>query len=154
MPLRVMTADVLYDSLKQVYGDPKLDLRAVDPRAVNTVGMSAPIADAYLEFLRRFGTNKEDATDFTHGIPQMLPLINHPRLLSGSKALDNYLKAILTPTIDQTVEWLYLATLSRRPTAEEQADARRYLKKAGDLTRAYNGILWMLVNRGEFLFVR
>ena len=32
MPLRVMTADVLYDSLKLAYGDPKLDLRAIDPK--------------------------------------------------------------------------------------------------------------------------
>ena len=86
MPLRVMTADVLYDSLKQAYGDPKLDLRSIDPKDGNTSGESAAIGDAYLEFLRRFGTNKEDATDFTHGIPQMLTMINHPRLLSGSKA--------------------------------------------------------------------
>jgi mono/diheme cytochrome c family protein len=154
MPLRVMTADVLYDSLKQVYGDPRLDLRTVEPKDGNTEGMSAPVADAYLEFLRRFGTNKEDATDFTHGIPQMLTLLNHPRLLAGSKALDSYLKAKPAPTPDQTVEWLYLATLSRRPTDEERTDARRYLGKTASPAQGCNGILWMLVNRSEFLFVR
>jgi hypothetical protein len=154
MPLRVMTADVLYDSLKQVYGDPKLDLRTVDTRNTNTTGMSAPVADAYLEFLRRFGTNKEDATDFTHGIPQMLTLLNHPRLLADSKALDDYRKTKPTPTPEQTIVWLYLATLSRRPMDEEQADAQRYVKKAKSPAQAYNGILWMLVNRSEFLFVR
>jgi hypothetical protein len=154
MPLRVMTADVLYDSLQQIYGDPKLDLRTLDDRNSITTGMSAPVADAYLEFLRRFGTNKEDATDFTHGIPQMLTLLNHPRLLAGSKTLDNYLKTKPIPTPDQTIEWLYLATLARRPTDEEQADAQRYVKKASSPAKAYNGILWMLVNRSEFLFVR
>ncbi len=150
MPLRVMSADVLYDSLKAAYGDPKLDLRAIDAKD-NIAGQSAPIADAYLEFLRRFGTNKEDATDFTHGIPQMLTMINHPRLLTGSKALDTHRKATPTPSAEQTVEWLYLTTLSRRPTNEEQAEAQRYLKKTQN---GYIGVLWMLVNRSEYLLVR
>jgi hypothetical protein len=153
MPLRVMTADVLYDSLKQAYGDPKLDLRAIDAKD-NIAGQSAPIADAYLEFLRRFGTNKEDATDFTHGIPQMLTMINHPRLLSGSKALDNHRKMTPTPSSEQTVEWLYLTTLSRRPTSEEQAEAQRYMKRTENSPSAYVGVLWMLVNRSEYLLVR
>jgi len=152
MPLRVMTADVLYDSLKLAYGDPKLDLRAINPKDGNTNGESAPVADAYLEFLRRFGTNKEDATDFTHGIPQMLTMMNHPRLLAGSKALDAYRKTKASP--EQTVEWLYLSTLSRRPTSEEQAEAQRYLKKSENQTDPYVGVLWMLVNRSEYLLVR
>ena len=151
MPLRIMTADQLYDSLKQGYGDPKLDLRAIDVKDGNTTGMSAPVADAYLEFLRRFGTNKEDPTDFTHGIPQMLTMINHPRLLAGSKALDGHRKAKPTPSSQQTVEWLYLSTLSRRPTAAEQAEAQRYLRRSPD---SYIGVLWMLVNRSEYLLVR
>ena len=88
MPLRVMTADMLYDSLKQVYGDGKLDLRTSIEHT--TVGMSAAVADPHLEFQRRFGTNEEDATDFTHGVEQMLTLLNHPRLLGESRALDAY----------------------------------------------------------------
>jgi hypothetical protein len=152
MPLRVMTADMLYDSLKLAYGDPQLDLRGFDKDIAN--GQSAPVADAYLEFLRRFGTNKEDATDFTHGIPQLLTMINHPRLLTGSKGLDGYLKATPTATAEQTVEWLYLATLSRRPTNAEQGEAQRYLQKAGEPAKGYAGVLWMLVNRSEFLLIR
>jgi hypothetical protein len=113
--------------------------------------MSAPVADAYLEFLRRFGANKEDATDFTHGIPQMLTLINHPRLLQSSKSLEDHLKS--KPTSEQTVEWLYLSTLSRRPDKDEVAAAQRYLKKGGP-TKGYVGVLWMLVNRSEYLFIR
>jgi len=150
MPLRVMTADVLYDSLKLAYGDPKLDLRAIDAKD-NTAGQSAPLADAYLEFLRRFGTNKEDATDFTHGIPQMLTMINHPRLLAGSKALENHRKTTPTPSAEQSVEWLYLSTLSRRPTNEEQEETMHYLQQSEN---SYIGVLWMLVNRSEYLLVR
>ncbi len=150
MPVRIMTADQLYDSLRQAYGDPKLDLRpSLDDG--NTRGESAAVGDAYLEFLRRFATNKEDATDFTHGIPQMLAMINHPRLLAGSKALDAWRKANPSADAARAVEYLYLSTLSRRPTAEEQASARKYLAKP-DAT--LNGVLWMLVNRSEYLLVR
>jgi mono/diheme cytochrome c family protein len=152
VPLRVMTADMLYDSLKLAYGDPKLDLRGFDPKEIAN-GQSAPVADAYIEFLRRFGTNKEDSTDFTHGIPQMLTMLNHPRLLAGSQALDAYLKATPAATPEQTVEWLYLGTLSRRPTDTEQAEAQRYLQKPGEKNN-YVGVLWMLVNRSEYLLIR
>ncbi len=154
MPLRVMTADALYESLKLAYGDPKLDLRGFDTKDGILAGESSPVADAYLEFLRRFGTNEEDATDFTHGIPQMLTMINHPRLLSGSKALDNFLKATPKATPAQVVEWLYLTTLSRRPTEVELSEAERYVKKSADPAKAHVGVLWMLVNRSEFMLVR
>jgi hypothetical protein len=157
MPLRVMSADMLYDSLKLAYGDEKLDLRA-GTGSHNTSGESAAVGDPYLEFQRTFGTNEEDATDFTHGIAQMLAMINHPRLLQGSRALDEYLKQTpgTTPgaTPEQTVEWLYLGTLSRRPTGQETAEAAAYVAQAGDLKTAYVGVLWMLVNRSEYLLIR
>lgn len=149
MPVRVMTADVLYDSLRQLYGDPKLDLRTDDAKGAAAMGQAAQIADPYIEFLRRFGTNEDDATDFTHGIPQMLTMINHPRLLSGSKALDAFRKT--NPSPEQTVEWLYLSTLARRPSASEREAAVKYLANSQN---SYVGVLWMLVNRSEFLFVR
>ncbi|MBL8794352.1 MAG: PSD1 domain-containing protein [Planctomycetia bacterium] len=154
MPLRIMTADMLYDSLKLAYGDPKLDLRSPDTKNSSALGQAALVADPYLEFLRRFGTNEEDATDFTHGIPQMLTMLNHPRLLAGSKALEAYRKARPAASPEQTVEWLYLSTLSRRPSADESADAQRYLQKTNDPVKGFNGVLWMLVNRSEYLFVR
>ena len=99
MPLRIMTADMLYDSLKQVYGDDKFDLRTNVEHT--TVGMSAAVADPHLEFQRRFGTNEEDATDFTHGVAQMLTLLNHPRLLGSSQAVDTYWTNMPLLTADQ-----------------------------------------------------
>jgi hypothetical protein len=152
MPLRLMTADRLFDSLKLAYGDPKLDLRTSVKHS--TVGMASPVGDAWLEFQRRFGTNEEDATDFTHGIAQMLTMINHPRLLSGGPALDEYRKKLPDASPEQTIEWLYLSTLSRRPTKEELAEASDYVGQSADSAVAFNGVLWMLVNRSEFLLVR
>jgi len=152
MPMKVMTADTLLDSLKLAYGEEKMDLRGGD--TINTTGMAATIADELLEFQRRFGTNEEDATDFTHGVAQMLTMINHPRLLAGSRALDEYLKKSPVATPAETIEWLYLRSLSRRPTDEELAEAIEYVALWEEKPRAYIGVLWMLVNRSEFIFVR
>jgi hypothetical protein len=148
-PTRLMAPDVFYDSLKQIYADPKLDLRGINPKDNTTLGQAATVSDPYLEFLRRFGINEEDATEYTHGIPQMLTMLNHPRLLAGSKALETYLKT--NPSPDRVVEQFYLSTLSRRPSAEELSEAKEYL---GKHEQDYIGILWTLVNRSEFLLIR
>jgi mono/diheme cytochrome c family protein len=152
MPMKVMTADTLLDSLKMAYGEEKMDLRGGD--TINTTGMAATIADELLEFQRRFGTNEEDATDFTHGVAQMLTMINHPRLLTGSTGLDEYFKNSPDATPAETIGWLYLRSLSRRPTVEELAEATEFVAKWEDKSKAYVGVLWMLVNRSEFIFVR
>tara|TARA_B100000029_G_scaffold389311_1_gene385657 strand:+ start:42 stop:1940 length:1899 start_codon:yes stop_codon:yes gene_type:complete len=152
MPMRLMTADVLYDSLKRAYGDDKLDLRTTIKDS--TVGMAAPVGDAWLEFQRRFGINEEDATDFTHGVAQMLTMINHPRLHERSKSLDAHLKKNPQAEPDSVIEWLYLSTLSRRPTATESAEARAFVDKSTSRDVAFDGVLWMLVNRSEFLLIR
>jgi hypothetical protein len=164
MPIRLMTADKLYDSLTMAFGS-ELDLRTRSKDS--TAGQAAPVADAYLEFHRRFGTNEEDARDFTHGIAQMLTMINHPRLLEGSRALDDFLKQVEKDAGDEktepaqevnkperVVEWLYLTTLSRRPSEEEIREATGYINESNDQPKAYIGVLWMLINRSEFILVR
>jgi hypothetical protein len=151
MPVKVMSADMLYDSLSLAFNEDALDLRLYDAREVSGLGMSTPVGTAYDEFVKLFATNKEDATDFTHGIPQMLALLNHPRLRSGGKAVDALLKAKVGP--EKAVETLYLSTLSRRPTTDELKEAQAFIAKCKDQRRAYKGVLWMLVNRSDFLLV-
>lgn len=153
-PLRVMSADMLLESLKLAYGDPKLDLRGIDPKDGNSSGESAPVGDPYVEFQRDFCIDEEDPTDFSHGIPQMLTFLNHPRLHKGGKSLEELLKANASIAPEQVIEWLYLATLSRRPTEVEAAEAMQYVSKSGSAPEAYSGLLWMLVNRSEFILVR
>ena len=156
-PMRVMTADMLLESLKLAYNDPKLDLRTHDKDSGNTNGESAAVGDPYMEFHRRFATNEEDTTDFTHGIPQMLTFINHPRLRSiseGGKVMEDFLKKHPDLEPAQIIERLYLSTLSRRPTAEESAESVAYTAACDEPAQAYTDVLWMLVNRSEFLFVR
>ena len=107
-----------------------------------------------MEFHRRFGTNEEDATDFTHGIPQMLTFINHPRLRQGGRFMEEWLKKNPDIKPEAMIERLYLGTLSRRPTTEELAEAVAYTAASEEPKQAYTDVLWMLVNRSEYLFVR
>jgi hypothetical protein len=152
MPVKVMTADDLYDSLRLAYADPGLDIRNYDPKEAQRFGESSPVGTAYDEFAKLFVTNEDDATDFTHGIPQMLAMVNHPKLRSGGKAVEELVKSKAEPAA--AVETLYLSTLSRRPTSEESAEAVAFLEKRTDAKKGYAGILWMLVNRSEFMVIR
>ncbi len=152
MPVRVMSADQLYESLRIALADPKLDLRNYDERRARSFGESSPVADPYTEFTRLFVTNEEDPTDLTHGIPQYLALLNHPRLRSGGKQIEQLQRAKLEPAA--AVETLYLGTLSRQPSDTERQEAVALLEKSSDQSRALAGILWMLVNRSDFLLIQ
>ncbi len=152
MPVRVMTADVLYDSLRLAMNDPKLDVRSYDSREASRFGESSPVGSPYDEFVKLFTTNEEDATDFTHGIPQLLAMMNHPRLRQPSKTIDDLLKAKATPT--EAIEKLYLSTLSRKPTTEELSESEAFILKAKEPRNGYAALLWTLMNRSEFLLVR
>lgn len=152
MPVRLMPADVMYDSLRLALNDPNLDVRSYDPKEAVKFGESSPTGSPYDEFVRLFAISEENPTTFTHGIPQFLALINHPRVRSGGKTPDDLIKAKVTP--EQAIETMYLATLSRPPTAEELEESRRFLAAVRDQRRGYAGLLWTLVNRGEFLLVR
>ena len=153
-PLRNMTADMLLESLKLAYGDPKFDLRNLSKGDGNANGESAAVGDEYLEFHRRFGTNEEDPTDFTHGIPQMLTFLNHPRLLQGSRGLDEFLKKNPEVTPEEIIRRLYLSTLPRYPTPDELTQAETHFAESTELVVARNEMLWMLINRSEFIFIR
>jgi hypothetical protein len=55
---------------------------------------------------------------------------------------------------DEIVNDLYLATLCRRPTAEEQTACRKLLAEAPGPQAFYEDLLWSLINSKHFLFVR
>ena len=52
----------------------------------------------------------------------------------------------------EVVEELFLATLSRLPTAREKAAAVQYVAGKKDRWKAFSGVLWALINTTEFVF--
>jgi hypothetical protein len=61
------------------------------------------------------------------------------------------LVAAKTPP-EQAIEELYLASLSRLPTAAERQTALGYLRQQGDPRRGMEDLLWALLNTREFMF--
>lgn len=153
MRLKVQSAEVLYDSLKIALAEKEIDLRTVDgkPRNVGAVE-AALVRDAQYEFVKLFRTNKYDAADFTHDIPQMLALLNHPRLHTGGQVVPKLLAEKLSA--DDAVMRLYLTALARRPSAVELTEAKAFAAVCNDPRLAYNELLWSLICRSEFLLIR
>ena len=54
--------------------------------------------------------------------------------------------------VPKAVEELYLATWSRRPSADEQKKAEGWVTSAPTVRDGLQDLLWVLVNSREFLF--
>lgn len=148
MPVKVMSPDVLYDSLLGVLGAKEIRIDAPDTLRV----LLPPDQMARLRFVRFFRTRQADATDLTHGIPQALGLLNSETLNAISPAA----KALANAPQSNAVEQLYLSALARRPT---EAEAKRFsdflAKRDGSpAVENYQAILWILLNTSEFVLNR
>ncbi|MFM8905905.1 MAG: DUF1549 domain-containing protein [Verrucomicrobiota bacterium] len=105
-------------------------------------------------FLRVFGQGDRllsNSSTVDGSVPQVLQLMNGPvaRLLTDPKS-----HAVQTAAKEKTsaeqVRSLYLAFLSRNPTAAEAASAQKALEGGLGLT----DVAWTLANTREFLFIR
>ena len=56
-------------------------------------------------------------------------------------------------THEAVVQELYLATLGRRPSPQEQAASREFLDASPSPKECYEDLLWALLNSKQFLFV-
>jgi Protein of unknown function (DUF1553)/Protein of unknown function (DUF1549) len=87
-------------------------------------------------------------------IPQALVMMNsalvHAYTSAGGKTLLAGLLA-KNQSDDEIVTALYQQVLVRKPTMEESASCRRFIKKVGDRKEALEDVLWTLVNSTEFL---
>ena len=86
-------------------------------------------------------------------LSQALHLLNgdtvNDKIRNGG-LVDKLLGQKLTPP--QVVERLYLACLSRSPTAGEQEVLKPYFAKEKDVKRSLEDVFWSLLNSREFLF--
>jgi len=52
---------------------------------------------------------------------------------------------------DEVIRQAYLRTLSRLPTEQEQAIARKHLAETADLAAGLRNLMWALLNTKEFI---
>ncbi len=108
------------------------------------------------EFLQQFQTLAGRPTEYQAGIPQALTLMNGALIHDATGlASSGLLKSLEAPffTDDQRIEVIYLATLSRRPSAAEWNALREFVsgREPGvPIQEPLADILWALLNSAEF----
>ena len=148
MAVKVMTPEQLFDSLAKVTGF-GTGARIAAPKGVNRPGGNTP-RDQFVQFFLA-GAEQASTTDYEAGIPQALKLMNS-RIVGNPAAV----RALVPPGARpvEAFEAIYLAALSRKPTAAEVARLRAYTVRASTPAEAYSDILWAVLNSSEFTTVR
>lgn len=154
MAVKVMTADVLFDSLVTALGNPKLPggLGAPLPYELYAGDKNkATRSSAREEFLKFFDTSDESGktTLYTHGIPQVLALMNAKQFNGVPPIVEQMVKEKVHH--EKAIETLFLATLTRPPTENEMRLMTSYLARRPDAAAGYAGVLWILCNTNEFV---
>jgi hypothetical protein len=87
-------------------------------------------------------------------IAQVLHLMNAPEIQRQLSERTGRARRLAESTLppERVVEELFLAALSRRPSAKELADAVGTFKRSGDRIHAAEDVLWALMNTMEFIF--
>jgi hypothetical protein len=124
-PLRSMTPEQLYDSVATATG---YDEANRNIPGVFFGGPGSPRSD----FISRFSEQSGKATEFQTSILQALALMNG-KLIETATSLEQseiLLAVADNPfmTMEQRIETLYLAALSRKPTAKELARMLKHLE--------------------------
>jgi hypothetical protein len=152
MPIRGLTPEQLFDSLAAATGYQGPVGAPNQPFIV----FNDPSARG--QFLSRFAT-QDRRTETQTSILQALALMNG-RFISDATSLRTSatLAAVADVpflSLDQKIETLYLAALSRPPRPEERDRLLAYVQRGGaqsDPGAALADVFWALLNTSEFLF--
>jgi hypothetical protein len=148
MTVKVMSPEQLFDSLAKVTG-----FTAARPGANRPMPMRGQPNGPREQFVQFFlaGSETANPVEYEAGIPQALRLMNS-RIAGNPNAARTYMKPGAKPS--QVIEEMYLATLSRRPTAAESDKLTAYVARASTPAEGYGDVLWALLNSSEFAMVR
>jgi hypothetical protein len=153
MALKPMTLEQLFDSLLTATSAHKTAGGDSDDRKRD---------DWLKKFVVVFSTNDEgeEGSNFQGTIPQALMMMNGDLMeqaVGGKRGsfLANLLEQAQmqrrTPPVLFMVNHLYLAALSRPPTARERTMADRFLSNNPDTINVLEDVFWALLNSNEFI---
>jgi hypothetical protein len=147
MAIRGLGGEQLFDSIAQATGF----------REETPAGRRNPlnIGDPRTEFLTKFAASSARATDAQTSILQALTLMNGRVMTTATSVRrSETLQAVVdAPFLDvpAKIETLYLATLSRKPTARETTRLARHVEQASNQGEALADVFWALLNSVEFV---
>lgn len=141
-----LSAEQLFDSLLRLIA--RGNLRAAGQPAVDVLRDPRRAA-----FVAKMRTASKSATDYQAGVLQALTLMNGDETATVTNPEEGSLLASLTApffTVEQRLEILFLATLSRLPSDAERAAFLEHVKRAPDKRLTWSDSLWAIVNSAEF----
>lgn len=146
-----LRSDQLYDALCQTLNVTNLSLPFNGRRTPN----AQPDDRGRLQFAATFGFDPSTPrSDLTGNIPEALFLMNSPQLNQAIKSdTTNSLITRISSTVqndEHVVRELYLATVSREPTAKELSICRKHVNAAATRNEGFEDVLWSLLNSTEF----
>jgi hypothetical protein len=140
---RALSPEAFYDSLTVLFAPSKGGKFAA-------AGAKVPKLEPREDFVRFFRAQGDAAEDgINRGIPQFLRRLNAEMFNQGTP-LVGYLVHKDVPR-KEAIELLYLAALSRRPSAEEVELMSDYVGRRNSAEEGYAGVVWILLNTGEFV---
>jgi hypothetical protein len=152
MQLKPMTPEQLFDSL----------LAATMAHKAGSGDEGGKRRDEWMrQFLFAFANDEgEEGTSFQGTIPQALMMMNGPLMQS---ALSGKAGSFLGDVCEQAghnrspenymIDSIYLAALSRHPTARELTQSRQYLESFPDSLQVLQDLFWALLNSNEFILI-
>jgi Protein of unknown function (DUF1549)/Protein of unknown function (DUF1553) len=153
MPLRPMSPEQLFDSL----------LTATSAHKAGAPDDGNRRRDAWLrQFIFAFANDEaEESTSFQGTIPQALMMMNGEMMqaaLSGKpgsflcEVCEHAARSGRSPETNM-VDSIYLAALSRHPSAKERTQAVEYLHGFPDSLQVLQDLFWALLNSNEFILI-
>lgn len=145
MPLKPLTPEQLFDSLGRLLGR---------ETAEGTLPGST-FTPRKLAFLTKMQSPSRTPAEYHGGVLQALTLLNGDETQAASSPeKSGLIQSIDSPlfSVQEQIEVLFLATVSRFPSDEEIRDCQEHLESAGLERRrqALSDILWAIVNGAEF----
>ena len=162
-PLRRLPAEVMLDALNSATGTTeKMDMKYNHwPDEMKTVEVPFAPKNAFVTFvLETYGRPKRNSAvqcdcerEGASSIFQVLTLANHPRVWEKIRDPNGRVAKVMKESSDDAkrVESLFLATVSRPPSAAERDACLKFVAGAESLEKGFQGVLWGLVNTREFL---
>ncbi|WP_161967380.1 DUF1549 and DUF1553 domain-containing protein [Fimbriiglobus ruber] len=152
--IRMLTAEQILDAVSSATGVPET-FKGYPPgtRAIELAegGINHPFLQAFSKPVR--DASCECAREDDPSLPQTLHLLNNAGLISKVKSPVGRVAGWVKEGKGTAwvVEQIYLATLSRRPTARETELVEKHIASASDYTAALADLQYALLNLNEFL---
>jgi hypothetical protein len=152
---RLLTAEQLLDSICAITEVPE----KFAGLPLGTRATQLPDTEINNLFLKTFGQPARELAcecerESDSNLAQALQLINGPTINEKIRNTSNRIARLMKEAKSDKLilDDLYLATLSRMPTAEDYKVANDHLAKSKEKRQAWEDLQWALINSKEFLF--